>query len=183
VPLILVLLLSVAQAHMVTFPHAMELTFAEEHVDVTHQVRIHPGDAPAWLGPFPADDMAKTSRMIGTRQLKAGPVLRYSGKKAKCKVVSIEGDALRGSMNVRLKQRCERPSGELKVSVSGVSPWTKGLVPISVLAPVLEPTLEGAGQALAGRGDGPWVGAVAGDAELRFVLRPAPVKLPGGESI
>ncbi len=176
-PLILLLLLAApAGAHLVAFPHSIELSFTADHVDVVHTLQIHRDDGgPAQAGQ-PADLEATAARLARTLEAD-GPRLTLNGQPARCETTSARASRRRG-LDAVLVQRCHRPPGALDVAFSGPSPWSTGLVPVTVQGPIDDPSLEGEGAPLAGRDPGPWVGALAGPATLRFVVPAAGVKLP-----
>lgn len=178
--ILLLLLAGNADAHMVAFPHAVELRFESEHVDVVHSVKLHPRDQTELLGPRMLEDLEVSGRKVADRLAEAGPRLRIGARPAVCEEQGVSASARR-TLDVVVRLRCQRPPGRLDVLVQGASPWTTGLLPVTVHASLLSPTLEGQGAPLAGRDAGPWVGAVVGDATLGFVVPADPGKVAPSE--
>jgi hypothetical protein len=174
--LLLALVLSArpAEAHLIAFPHTVEVRFAADRVDVVQVVQLHPGD-PA----LPPGGEA-VGRALAERLARGGPTLRFGGAEAVCGEATVEA-TLGRTVQAVVSRRCARPPGALSASLSGASALTPGLVPVTIFAPLTSPTLEGEGAPLAGRGDGPWVGALAGGATLRFDVPSAAAKLPASE--
>lgn len=178
--LVLLLLAGSAEAHLVAFPHTVELRFEEDYVDVLHVVQIHPGEQAELLGPRALDDLEATGQRVAARLAEGGPRLDFGSRAARCVQQEVRASARR-SLDVRVRLRCERPAGRLDVVLQGASRWSTGLVPITVQAPLLTPSLEGEGAPLAGRDSGPWVGGLTADATLRFVVPEVPGRVAPSE--